>query len=99
MPPMPQWQCLDPGTVSGVEVRRFKGHNWEAEVASSGITEFSKNLSASRPSGQPTSPARRDPNPNPNPSPNSNPNPNPEPSGARCAQVGEAISSPCRVRR
>ena len=41
------FQCLDPGTVSGVEVRRFDGHNWEGFIKTSGIAEFSKSTSAS----------------------------------------------------
>ena len=44
------FQCLDPGTVSAVEVRRFNGLNWEAFVEASGITEFSKNPSRGAPS-------------------------------------------------
>ena len=57
MPHCPNgWQCLDPGTVSGVEVRRFNGRNWEATIEASGIAELSK--SASRASGLPSSPTR-----------------------------------------
>ena len=36
------FQCIDPGTVQGVEVRRFDGHNWEGFIEQSGIKEFSK---------------------------------------------------------
>ena len=36
------FQCLDPGTVEGVEVRRFDGQHWEAFIADSGINAFSK---------------------------------------------------------
>ena len=42
--------------MSGVEVRRFNGRNWEATIAASGISELSK--SPSRASGLPASPAR-----------------------------------------
>ena len=46
------FQCLDPGTVSAVEVRRFNGLNWEAFVEASGITEFSKSPSRGAPSAR-----------------------------------------------
>ena len=46
------FQCLDPGTVSAVEVRRFNGLNWEAFIEASGITEFSKSPSRGAPSGR-----------------------------------------------
>ena len=39
-------QCVDPGTISSVEVRRFDGQNWDAFYAGQGaaIKKFSKEL-------------------------------------------------------
>ena len=34
--------CLDPGTVSSIEMRKFDGDKWEAFIAKSGITELSE---------------------------------------------------------
>jgi len=36
------FQCVDPGTVASVEVRRFDGQNWEGFIEKSGIAAFSK---------------------------------------------------------
>lgn len=34
-------QCLEPGTVTGLDVKRFDGSNWEEHVEASGIQELS----------------------------------------------------------
>jgi len=33
--------CLDPGTVSEVQVKKFDGEHWEDFIEGSGITELS----------------------------------------------------------
>ncbi|XVE64150.1 hypothetical protein DITRI_Ditri07aG0078800 [Diplodiscus trichospermus] len=38
-------RCLDPGTLSHVEIRHYDGKNWENSYNKSGIISFSKELS------------------------------------------------------
>ncbi|XP_022158666.1 centromere protein V isoform X2 [Momordica charantia] len=36
------FKCVDPGTLTHVEIRQFDGKNWEASYAHTGIASFSK---------------------------------------------------------
>ncbi|CAA2973413.1 centromere protein V-like isoform X1 [Olea europaea var. sylvestris] len=36
------FRCVDPGTITHVEIRQFDGKNWERSYAESGIASYSK---------------------------------------------------------